>query len=235
MFTSRLTETWDASEEVSTRFLLERRLDLASSPDPVFLARERETGIQRWVKCLSGDDESVDRFTTESTILSTLVHHCLLRLYDSCEEPSARYLVYEWCAEEPLSLEILEALSTPDRCRLAIALIDVLGYLQEQDEPIAHRQLALDWLWVTPTVRHLHLAGLSNAVTGASSDELAVDRHEAVELVSMLLAGTCDQESLVTGIKEMGEKWEAQGGSTLVEYRHALKRVFIAQIAADLP
>ncbi|MCH7471841.1 protein kinase family protein, partial [bacterium] len=172
MFTARLTESLGAPEGITSRFLIEQKVDLAACPEPLYLARERETGVRRWVKCSDGTEESLERLRNEAQILAGLSHPHLPVLQADASDADEPHLVFPWQAEVSLAKKELADLSAPDRARIAEGLVQVVSYLQAEKPPVSHNRMELDNFWVSPEILWPKLWGFGYAQAGAAVEQL---------------------------------------------------------------
>lgn len=233
MFSVRATEAWGAPESVQAEFLLERRLELPAT-ELVLAGRERTTGVLVWIKCSDGTPESAQRLAAEGRVLAGLDHPHVLRLKSDQSAAADPHLLYRWEAEEPLAADRLATLQPVDRVRLAEALVGTVEFLQTQDQPVAHGQLVVEHLWVTPRLHWLRLAGFQQAVAGADEAALRRDRQAVVSLVDQLL----DPRSMEAGVdKELrlfGVAWMEDRAEGIAAYSAILRRLLLGCVTADL-
>jgi hypothetical protein len=234
MFTVRATETWGAPEEAQSAFLLEGRLDLTATSEPIFLGRERGTGHYMWIKCSNGSRESQDRLAAEQRLLHGLHHgHVLPLIADHAAEVGG-LLLYCWQAEQPLNELRLAQMPCVDRARLAGDLLDTVQYLQALSPPVAHRCLVLENLWITPRVHYLRLAGFNRALAGASAEMLESDRQAALELIRTLLPVSDIPSDAKPVLDGASAQWLADPLAGYDGLSQALRRALLACVTADL-
>jgi hypothetical protein len=234
MFTVRATESWGAPEDVQAAFLLEGRLELTATTEPVFWGRERGTGHYMWIKCSDGSRESHGRLVAEERLLHGLEHpHVLPLIADHASTPSG-ILLFRWCAEQPLTAALLADMPCVDRARLAGDVLDAVQYLQTHDPPVAHARLTLENLWVTPRVRYLQLAGFNYAQAGADEEVLVADRRAVVARLAELIP--TDELPSDTGpeLDDAAARWLENPAEGYDNLSQALRRGLLACVTADL-
>jgi hypothetical protein len=234
MFTVRSTDSWSAPDDAQRAFLLEGRLDLAATSEPVLLGRERGTGHYMWIKCADGSRESQDRLAAEQRLLHGLQHNHILPLIADHAAEVGGLLLYCWQAEQPLSAALLAQIPCVDRARLASDLLDTVQYLQALSPPVAHGCLVLENLWVTPRVRYLRLAGFNKAQSSADADSLRADRQATVALIRKLLPINDIPSDANPVLDGASEQWLADPFEGYDSLSHALKRALLACVTADL-
>ena len=233
MFTVRATETWGAPETVQQLFLLERKLDLPTQ-DQVVQGRCRKTGARAWVKFRDGSTEAREALAVEAGVLNDLGHPHILPLVEDGSGEAGPYLRFRWSAEEPLNDDLLERLQAVDRTRLADELVAAVSHLQALPQPVAHGQLVLENLWVTPRTHCLRLAGFGQARSGAGADELRADRQAVVSLVDRLLAANEMAPAVEKEIRLFGTAWVDDPTDGLDHFAGVLKRVLLGCVTVDL-
>lgn len=234
MFTVRATEAWGAPEDVQAAFLLENKLDLTATTEPVFLGRERGTGHYLWIKCTDGSHDSLARLNREEQLLGRLAHPHILPLIADHDYGTGNYLLYRWQGEHPLDMATLTRMPGVDRARLINDLLDTLHYLQTQSSPVAHGSLQLENLWITPNVHYLRLTGFNSAEIGADNDLLRADRQALLSLLDEILLKD-DMPSEAAGlVKQAGFEWLENPLEGYDAFSQALRRILLACVTADL-
>ena len=234
MFTVRATESWGAPEEVQAAFLLDRKLDLVATTEPVYLGRERGTGHHLWIKCSDGSRESNERLAREERLLAGLGHPHILPLIADREEGAASYLLFPWQAELPLDAKSLAELPCADRARLAVDFVEVICFLQSRPAPVAHNRLVLENLWMTPRVHWLRLSGFSHAVAGASAESLRADRQAALDLLEQIVDRKPISSDEALAIDDAGAHWLDDPTGHTEAFSQTLRRGLLACVTADL-
>ena len=215
-------------------FLIEQRLDLVATTEPVFLVRERGTGIRSWIKCSDGSEESTQRLRNEAFILPRIAHPHILSYHADRSGDHVPFLMYPWQADVPLVELEIAAISGPDRARLALALTEVIVHLQSLDSPVAHGRILPENLWLTPTIQWLRLTGFSHATLEAPWTLLQEDRSSTVRILGSLLP---PGELLRIGdesISELTEAWQEGEETAAVRLCNALSRLFLTYVTEDL-
>lgn len=234
MFTVRATESWGAPDEVQAAFLLEGRLELSSTTEPVFFGRERGTGRYMWVKCGDGSHESYNRILTEGQLLRGLSHPHVLPLVANHQAQPDGMLLYRWRAEQPLSPARLVEMPCVDRARLAGDVLATVQYLQLFNPPVAHCRLTLENLWVTPRVHYLQLAGFNYAEAGANKEQLKADRQAALGLLTELLPNDDLPTDARPELSSAEAQWLADPVGGYDNLSQAIRRGLLACVTADL-
>ncbi len=232
MFTARLTETWGASTEIQALFLIEQRLDLVASTEPVYQVRERGTGIRSWIKCSDGTEESVERLRSEAFILPPVSHPHIMSFQADRSTDNPPFLVYPWQAEVPLADLQIHSISGPDRARMALALVEAAEQLQAN--AVSHGRILLENLWISPSVQWLRLAGFNHASLEASRQLLEEDRAGVHRVLTTLLPAEelsrIDDEPVL----EIAEAWQVGEPQTAAKLLGALRRIFLTYVTEDL-
>lgn len=234
MFTARATEVTGAPDVVQAGFLLESRLDLVTTTEPVYLGRERGTGQRFWIKCPDGTAESDQRITGEHAILGTIQHPHVLQLVDEPQQASTPFLLFAWQAEQPLTAALLDELPATDRVRLAADVLDVIQHLQTMDQPVVHGSLDLENLWATPLVRWVRLAGFNRAQAGAPADDLQADRRSALKLLGQLIGPEEPDTENHRALRTAAELWAEDPAGGYGALGTAIRQVLLDCITADL-
>ena len=232
MFSARITDSLGAPEAVQAAYLIERRLELPDWQELVFQVRHRLTGQRVWIKCSDGSPASDMRLESEGRLLARLAHPNILPLAAPDGLPACACLIFPWSAETVLASLSPAGWSAADRSRLALALLDVLSYLQGLPQPVAHGALHPDNLWITPGIHWLKLTGFGLSIEAASDAELQADREEAWRIVSQLVAPAAAQITDPLGIA--GRGWVDQGWSGLDPLRRSLKLSLLEYVTTDL-
>ena len=233
MLSARLTDPFGTPEVVRTAYLIERRLELPGWGEPVFLARSLDSGRRLWLKCSDGSAESSQRLVDEAVLHAKLGHPHILQLAGDGALDPAVCLAYRWEAEAPLSGSKAKRQGETGLLRVAAALLDVVGFLQRSDPPIAHCRLVLDALWVTHEVSWLRVAGFGHAHAGATEEALAADRDMAWRIIRQLAAGGGPQGA-EGRLDTLGLAWVEQGVGLQERLSDALKLEMVEHVAADL-
>jgi len=233
MLSARLTDTFGAPEVVRALYLIERRLELPGWDEPVFLARTLGSGCRAWLKCSDGSAESSQRLVDETVLHAKLGHPHILQLAGDGALDPAVCLAYRWEVEAPLSGGKPKRRGETGPLRIAAALLDVIGFLQQSDLPIAHCRLALDALWVTHEISWLKLAGFGRAHEGADEEALAADRRMAWQIIREQAAGG-GSKGAKGALDSAGLAWVEQGAPQAEGLRDALRLEMVEHVAADL-
>jgi hypothetical protein len=234
MFSVLVTEAWGASEAVQAQYLIERRLDLAASTEPVLQVRERATGQRLWLKCNDGTPLSPDRLAGELRILTRLTHPHLLSPLPRKAGDGELYLLYPWRAEEPLSGLELPQLAASDRLRVAAALVEVITYLHGLKPAVLHGAPALENLWLVGGVAWLRLAGFSHASDAATAPQLEAERRQVLALAWQVLEADGQGPPVEHQLAELGARWAAEPQQAYGEFESALQQAFLRRVTADL-
>jgi len=234
MFSVLVTEAWGASEAVQAQYLIERRLDLAASTEPVLLVRERASGQRLWLKCSDGTPASPDRLVGELRILGRLTHPHLLSPLPRKAGDDEPFILYPWRAEEPLSGLELPRLAPADRLRVAAALFAVTAYLHGQTPAVLHGAPALENLWLTRGVAWLRLAGFNRASDNATPPQLEQERRQVLELALRIMDADGHGPAPQPRLAELGARWAAEPLKAYAEFEGALKQAFLQRVTADL-
>jgi hypothetical protein len=234
MFSVRATEAWGAPDAVQASYLLERRLDLAATTEPVYLGRERATGYRVWIKCSDGTTESATRLATEARILTGVRHPHILPLQADLSDRECACLLYPWQAEQPLSAVGLTEIPSADRVRLASDFVAAVHFLQTLDPAVAHGRLVLENLWLTPLVHWFRLTGFSHAAVEASAELLRSDRGAAANLLEDVLGLQTLAPALQQEVTHAAAAWVSGTDEALSDLTRALRRVLLASVTADL-
>lgn len=234
MFTVRATESWGAPDDVQAAFLLERKLDLAATTEPVFLGRERGTGHHLWIKCTDGSRESLKRLSREEQLLARLMHPHVLPMIADHDYGTGNYLLYRWQCEQPLDLPTLDTMPGVDRARLVNDLLDTLHYLQTQSVPVAHGRLVVENLWITPNVHFLRLAGFSHAQAGADDELLRADRQALLGLLDEILLRDDIPPDAAALVTQASVQWLEEPVEGYDGFSQAIRRTLLACVTADL-
>lgn len=227
------TESWGASEAIQAAYLLEQRLELLSSNEPVYLGRERSTGQRFWLKCGDGTAGSSARLAQERAVLAGFDHpHILPLIADMGSD--AHWLVFHWQGEQPLTESILSSLMHCDRVRLAMDLLDTINSLHTSEKPIAHGRLELDNLWVTPLTHWLRLCCFGHAVIAASEQDLSADRQAAAGLLTSILSVDETSAGLSGEFKAVVSQWSDGTPGASEQFQGLLKRMMLSCVTVDL-
>jgi hypothetical protein len=234
MFSVLVTNPHGASEAVQSAYLIERRLDLAATTEPVLQARQRSTGLRHWLKCPDGSPESAVRLETELALLARLSHPYVLSPLDLRPSGSELYLMYKWQAEQPLTTEILHGLSAAAGCRLASMLTAAVHWLHGQPAAIAHHCLELENLWLDSAASWMRLSGFNRAQAGARPAELLMEREECWRLAIRLasLDGRCDSGG--PELAQAAQEWIGNPQAGAPQLRRELQQLFLSRVTADL-
>ncbi|GEM_PF-2431465 len=234
MFTARATEVTGAPDVVQAGFLLESRLDLVTTTEPVYLGRDRGTGQRFWIKCPDGTAESDQRIAAEHAILGGIQHPHVLQLVDEPQASSTPFLLFAWQAEQPLTATLLDSLPATDRVRLAADVLDVIQFLQTMDQPVVHGGLDLENLWATPLVRWVRLAGFNRAQAEAPADELEAERRGALKLLGQLIGPEEPDTENHRALRTAAELWAEDPAGGYRALGTAIRQVLLDCITADL-
>lgn len=229
-FATRIADSRGAPEVFQAAYLIEQALEIPGLLDPIYLARERGAGVRTWLKH-AGDKDGGARIANEARLLSRLEHPHIIQAVHSELAAQPPWLAYAWQAESPLNNLRLQGFAPVDRSRLALELLETIGYLQGLAEPVAHCKLELASLWVTPELGWLRLAQFGQAVAGAGHDELQADRSSAVRLVLQLAQ---PDGGAGPALESAAQEWIDHGEDALLELKHVLRLLALARIAADL-
>ena len=234
MHGARLSELWGVPEGIQQYFLLEQKLALALSTEPVFLAREQSSGMRMWVKFSDGSEESLRRLAVEADILRSLAHPHVLSLKIDKRDFEVPFIGFPWLAEQPLADMDADAMSGADRIRLALSILEIVDYMQGQDEPVVHGRINTENLWVSPSTCCVLLAIFGHAVRSTEEDELLADREQTLNLLSELLGRGANAEELKDKIVEYGIAWAESRRNGMDELHGMLRRQFLSSVTADL-
>lgn len=234
MFTAMATESWGAPEAVQAAYLLEQRLDLLSSNEPVYLSRERGTGQRFWVKCDDGTAESIARLAQEKAVLAGFEHPHILPLKADMSSDDAHWLVFHWQGEQPLTESILSSLTQCDRVRLAMDLLDTVNNLHAGEKPIAHGHLELECLWVTPLTHWLRLCCFGHAMIAANEQDLSADRQAAAGLLTNILCVDEASTGLSSELNDAVSQWADGTPGASEQFQGLLKRMMLSCVTVDL-
>lgn len=230
-FTARISDARGAPDALQHEFLIEHRLDTPGYEEPVYLGRDRQTGIRNWLKHATGEADSAARIINEARLLPRLEHPHIIRIARDAAQSASPWLAYAWQAEAPLASSRLSSLSSTSKARLAQELLAAVGYLQDLAEPVAHQHLGLGALWVTSELCWLRLAHFGQASIGASVDELAADRNAAVRLLLQL---TQPEGQMAHGLEITAQAWIDRGEEALLDLQRMLKLILLERITEDL-
>ncbi len=228
------TESWGAPEAVQAAYLLEQRLELLSSSEPVYLGRERGTGQRFWVKCDDGTAESSARLAQERAVLAGFEHPHILPLKADMSSDDAHWLVFHWQGEQPLTESSLSSLTQCDRVRLAMDLLDTVNHLHASEKPIAHGRLELEYLWVTPLAHWLRLCCFGHATIAASEQALSADRQATADLLTNILGVDETSTGLSSELKKALSQWADGTLDTSEQFKGLLKRMMLSCVTMDL-
>ena len=234
MYGARLSELWGVSEAIQQYFLFEQKLALALSTEPVFLAREQSSGMRMWVKLSDGTEESIKRLAIEADVLRSLNHPHIMSLKIDKRDYEVPFIGFPWLAEQPLADLDIDALSSPDRIRLALSLLEIIEYMQSLDSPVAHGRINTENLWVSPTAGWVRLASFGHAMITPLESDMLADRDQALNLISDLLGRGEDGEELKEMLLEAGLHWAENRQNNMEELAGMLRKQFLTSITADL-
>ncbi|MCB1216549.1 hypothetical protein KDL44_04115 [bacterium] len=234
MYGARLSELWGVPEGIQQFFLLEQKLALALSTEPVFLAREQSSGMRMWVKFSDGSDVSLKRLAVEADALRSISHPHIIALKIDKRDFDVPFIGFPWMAEQPLADMDVDAMSTPDRIRMALSILEIIDHLQGMDHPVAHNRINTENLWISPSTGWVRLASFGHALRSPLEADLLADREQTLNLLSELLGRGSSGEELKDQIVETGLAWAESRQNGMDELHGMLRRQFLTSVTADL-
>ena len=228
MFRTRMTEAWGAPEGVRSLYLLERLLENQSDRQLV-CARERATGIRRWL-VYTDSPAGEEGLQAELAAIRQAQHPAISKLSEAGPPGESAWFAMDWKGEVPLDAEMLQKIPVIDRLRIVPVLISVIEHLSELG--IAIQSLGQSHIWVSPALHACRLVGLSGARTGAGPEAIYGMRVEAASLLGRIAqTGTQGQDE--TELAGLISKW-SEGSLPELEVQEQLKHALMEAVTADL-
>ncbi len=228
MFHTRITETWGAPVVVGDRYLLERLVEHPSD-DRIVCARERDTGIRRWVK-FAATPEQESSLLNELAVLRIASHQVIAALAAANQAGEPGWYAVEWQGEVPLDDEHLHRLPAIDRLRIANLLVNLVEYLIGLR--VALPSLCLEQLWVTPALHNLRLVGLPGVQTNAQADAIGRMREAAARILDVLIPSETPGAPDII-LKPLIANW-GDGGQAAGQLVSGFERALMQAVTADL-
>lgn len=221
-----LEVSWGISAEAEDKYLI---LEELSAPGSTrwFSARERLTGIRRWLEA-APDAAEQTALAAVAAKLGRLGHPHILA-------PAGRgngFIAYEWRGEAPFGPRSLGSLAALERVRLAGQLVQAVEYLHGQPSPITHGALGLQSLWVAPAANWLRLAGFT--ADAATPETLQSETSACLNLVEELITGPGAAMEHLDGYNLIRDEFDSSGKAPWDGLRATLTAMYVGLVTEDL-